>query len=140
MTYGRDGIYIPAEVFKEYIVRGNLLPKYMVFTALDALLGKEKTIDVDMPSQGKVTLTEQRNEGRYICHLLYASPILRGNIEVIEDIVPIYNIPLELKLPKKVTNVYTAPNNEKIEFVQDEESVRIVVPKVECHAMIVFEY
>ena len=104
------------------------------------LLGERKTVNVELPSQGKVTLTEQEKEQRYVCHLLYASPILRGkNTEVIEDIIPLYNIPLEVRLPKKVKSVYLAPSKEKIDFIQTQEGVRLSVPKIDCHAMVVFE-
>ena len=140
MTKGKDGIYIPANVFTEYTTQGTLLSKYLVFTALDCLIEDKKTISVDMPSQGKVTLTEQAEENRYVCHLIYASPILRGNIEVIEDIIPIYNVSLEVNFPREIKNVYLAPSKEKIDFEQNNGHVKLLVPKVECHAMVIFEY
>lgn len=141
MTLGNDGIYIPSNVFTEYVNQGTLLPKYLVFTAIDLLLGEHKTLSVEMASQGKVTLMKQSNKQRYICHLLYASPILRGgHIEVIEDIVPIYDVLLNINISEKIKRVYLAPSKEKIDFVQTEDSVQLKVPKIECHAMVVFEY
>ena len=140
MTCGKDGIYIPADVFSEYVKQGSLLPKHLVFTAIEALLGEEKTVNVDMPSQGRISLMEQADEGRYISHLLYANPILRGKIEIIEDIVPLNNVSLKIKLQKKIKNVYLAPSGEKIEFTQENGRVSLTVPKVDCHAMVVLEY
>lgn len=140
MTRGKDGICIPANVFTEYVNKGTLLPKYMVFTALDTLLGEDKTVRVDMPSQGKITLTEQPKEKRYVCNLLYMSPIHRADVEVIEDIVPLYNVPLEIKLTKRIKKVYLAPSKEKIDFVQKNDIVSLCVPQIDCHSMVVLEY
>ena len=140
MTEGKDGIYIAANIFEEYVSVGSLLPKHAVLMALDRLLGDSKTVRAALPSQGKVMLSYQESESRYICHVLYASPILRGaHTEVIEDIVPLYNVELQIKLDKEVKNAYLAPSGEKIAFTQENGCVKLCVPRVECHAMIALD-
>ena len=138
MTEGKDGIYIAWNIFADYAQSGELHLKQMAIFALDRLLDTAKTLKTNLPAQGIVTLMKQND--RLICHLLYASPVKRGNgIEVIEDIVPIYNVELAIKTDKKINKVYLAPQKEDIDFTYDNGYISVKLAKIECHQMVVFE-
>ena len=138
MTEGKDGIYIAWNIFADYAQSGELHLKQMAIFALDRLLDSAKTLKTNLPAQGIVTLMKQSD--RLICHLLYASPVKRGNgIEVIEDIVPIYNVELAIKTDKKINKVYLAPQKEDIDFTYDNGYISVKLAKIECHQMVVFE-
>ena len=138
MTEGKDGIYIAWNIFADYAQSGELHLKQMAIFALDRLLDTAKTLKTNLPAQGIVTLMKQSD--RLICHLLYASPVKRGNgIEVIEDIVPIYNVELAIKTDKKINKVYLAPQKEDIDFTYDDGYISVKLDKIECHQMVVFE-
>lgn len=138
MIKGKDGIYIAWQIFSDYAQNGNIIYKQAVCYALDMLLGENKTIKTNLPAQGIVTLMHQTDKNRYICHLLYASPVKRGkNVEVIEDIVPVHNINADIKLPVK--NAYLAPAGERIEFANNNGVCEIKDITVDCHQMIVLE-
>lgn len=138
MTEGKDGIYIAWNIFADYAQSGELHLKQMVIFALDRLLDSAKTLKTNLPAQGIVTLMKQSD--RLICHLLYASPVKRGNgIEVIEDIVPIYNVELAIKTDKKINKVYLAPQKKDIDFTYDNGYISVKLAKIECHQMVVFE-
>lgn len=138
MSEGKDGIYIAWQIFNEYGERGPLIAKRMVTHALDCLLGDNKTLRTNLASRGIVTLMEQ--PGRYITHLLYAVPEKRGTKEIIEDILPVYDINVEIKLKKTIKSVYLAPQRTPVEFTQKDDIVRFTVDKFECHQMIVLDY
>lgn len=138
MTEGKDGIYIAWNIFADYAQSGELHLKQMAIFALDRLLDSAKTLKTNLPAQGIVTLMKQSD--RLICHLLYASPVKRGNgIEVIEDIVPIYNVELAIKTDRKINKVYLAPQKEDIDFTYDNGYISVKLAKIECHQMVVFE-
>ena len=138
MTEGKDGIYIAWNIFADYAQSGELHLKQMVIFALDRLLDSAKTLKTNLPAQGIVTLMKQSD--RLICHLLYASPVKRGNgIEVIEDIVPIYNVELAIKTNRKINKVYLAPQKEDIDFTYENGYISVKLDKIECHQMVVFE-
>lgn len=138
MTEGKDGIYIAWNIFADYAQSGELHLKQMAIFALDRLLDTAKTLKTNLPAQGIVTLMKQSD--RLICHLLYASPVKRGNgIEVIEDIVPIYNVELAIKTDKKINKVYLAPQKEDIDFTYENGYISVKLDKIECHQMVVFE-
>ena len=132
------GAYIAWDVFRDYGENGSLICKQIVCHVLDELLGEGKTVRTSLPAQGIVTLTRQ--EGRLVLHLLYASPVRRGQgVEVIEDIIPLYNIEVELRTEKRVRGVWLEPQHEEVSFVQEGDAVRFTVPRLENHQMAVLE-
>lgn len=138
MVEGKDGIYISWQIFDDYAVNGSYICKRAVCYALDKLLGKNKTLCTSLPAQGIVTLMNQNN--RKILHMLYVSPVKRGkNIEVVEDIIPLYNINVSLKLPQKPNRVYLAPQNVDVQFKYTDGAAVFVLDKLENHQMVVFE-
>ena len=141
ISEGKDGIYINWQVFTEYADKGSLILKRLVEYALNKLLGENITLKTNLGAQGVTTLMEQKAQNRYIHHLLYASPVKRGSgVEVIEDIMPVYNINCTLNLTKKIKNVYLAPQRTPIPFVCENGKVSFLVEKVDCHQMVVLEY
>lgn len=141
MIESSNGIYIAWNIFEDYAAKGSLVLKETVKYALDKLLGADKTLKTNLPAQGVVTLMDQELENRYVNHLLYASPVKRGDgIEVIEDILPIYDVDVELRVPKPIKKVYLAPDMTEIDFVQEGPSVKYKVDKILCHQMVVLDY
>ena len=141
-SVGCDGAYISAALFSEYSRRGSLIAKLILTHMIDLLLGDEKTLRTDLPAQGVVTLMEQTDENRLINHVLYASPVRRGSgIEVIEDIVPIYNVGISIKTGFRPTRVYLAPEMKDIPYTFDESTgtVSYVLEKLDLHAMVVID-
>lgn len=134
---GKDGIYIGWNIFENYSEYGMITDKEIVCHVLDELL-TDKSVKTNLPAQGVVTMTEQN--GRNIVHLLYASPVKRGqNVEIIEDIIPLYNTEVTVKADKMPSRVYLAPQKEDIDFTYDNGYVKFNVNKIENHQMIVIE-
>ena len=89
----------------------------------------------------QLTLMDQQGQSRLVHHLLYASPVKRGNgIEVIEDILPVYGIECRIRTEKPIKRVYLAPQMVEIPFTQENGSVRYTVEKLENHQMVVLDY
>ncbi len=137
VVMGKDGIYIAWKIFTDYAENGELIAKNTVIKALDLLLGNEKILVTNLASMGVATLFEQEN--RYVAHLLYAVPTKRGkNTEIIEDIYPVSDITLKLKLQKTVKGVYLAPQKTEIPYKYENGYVKVENITVDCHQMIVF--
>ncbi len=141
MVESEMGIYIAWNVFDDYATMGSLILKETVLYALNKLLDGSKTLETNLPAQGIVTLQEQKAEKRFVNHLLYASPVKRGEkIEVIEDILPVYNVQVHVKIDQPIKRVYLAPQMDDIKYTQEKGSVTYTVPVLECHQMIVMDY
>jgi len=130
--------YIGWKVFEDYAVKGELAVKEMVLYAMERLLGNERTVRVDLPDRGIVTVTRQ--DQRHVVHLLFAHTTVRGKgIEVIEDAVPLCQVPVSVKLPCAPQRVYLAPSGEEIPFQWKHGRAEFSVPKVLLHQMVVCE-
>lgn len=139
MVESANGIYMAWNVFDDYAVKGSLILKEAVLYALNRLL-PDKTLQTTLPAQGVVTLQEQKEENRLVNHLLYASPVRRGeSVEVIEDIVPLYNVQVSLRTASLVKNVYLAPQMTSLPFSYEDGVLHYTVPVLECHQMVVID-
>ena len=129
--------YIGWDIFKGYAEYGDYHIKELVNYVIKRLMNDEFTIKAAIPDRGVVTLLQQGD--RKIVHLLYAHTTKRGkDTEVIEDIVPLYNVDVKIKcdLPSKVILV---PQNTEIGYDYYDGELSFTVPKVEIHQMISIE-
>lgn len=129
--------YIGWDIFAGYGKYGDFHQKEMVDYIIKRLIGDELSIEAAMPDRGVATLMQQGD--RKIVHFLFAHTTNRGdNTEVIEDIVPLYNIQVSVKCdkPSKVTLV---PQMEDITFDYSDGKVSFIVPEVNVHQMISIE-
>ncbi|MDD6275711.1 MAG: alpha-L-fucosidase [Clostridia bacterium] len=127
--------YIGWDIFGVYGKSGDLHIKELVNYVLTRLMSGESSVTVKgLPDRGVVSLTKHGN--RSVVHLLFAHTSIRGeNIEVIEDIVPIYDIEVKVKADKP-SRVYLAPEMTDIDFTYENGEVSFTVPKVYIHQMI----
>lgn len=139
--------YIGWKIFSDYAKNGSLHLKETVVYVLDQLLGTSKTLTTNLLDRGIVTLTKQEEQGRYINHLLFAHTTLRGKfgenpIEVIEDIVPIYdiNVTLCIEEASDIRKVVMVPQNIDLDYSCANNSITYTVPKIHCHQMVSIEF
>jgi hypothetical protein len=77
-----------------------------------ALLLPEPLVRHDGPSTLQVMVNEQAAQKRWVVHLLHYIPERRSQeIDIIEDIVPLYNLHLSVKVPQPVREVACVPRS-----------------------------
>jgi len=122
-----------------YYQHGARVHRQFFRNALRLLL-PDPMLDVKMPSAGRVTLLHQPQANRYVVHLSYACPMKRGRCEIIEDIVPLFDIPVTVRVPVPVTRACTIPGRFDLELkVGSGGAVTVVVPRLEGHTAVVLE-
>ena len=147
----RDGrvIYFAHPIFRAYASSGQPLYRDLVGAALRTLV-PQPVAKVEMPSAGRISLMKQEEQNRLLLHLLYAQPQLRGrghrmanggriDVEVIEDPVPIHDIPCTVAMAAKPSRVYRHSDGADIDFTYEEGAVRFAVEKVHIHELVVIE-
>lgn len=147
MILTKNTAYIPWQIFTDYAELGSLHQRKMITYALDTLLDSDTTLSCNLPSQGIVSYMKQEDKNRNVLHLLYASPVLRGNstetglpVEVIEDLLPIYNTKVEVTVKKSVQRVYLAPQMLDIPYTLEGTKLTFTVDSFTCHQMVVIDY
>lgn len=148
-------LYLAHAAFTGYRAHGQVVYRQFIGACLRLLLNGADLVKTNLPSTGRVTVTRQEAENRNIVHLLYANTVGRGgalkldggnaniaggNIEIIEDIVPLYNVGLSLRMKERPAKVTLEPQGEALPFdIEDGERIRVTVPRLECHQMVVFQ-
>ena len=142
-------MYLAHPVFSHYHGYGAVAYKDCTLNALRLLLGEPSMSVRNLPSTGRVTLMEQPAQKRYVAHLLYANTILRGSpwgvpgarqVEVVEDLVPLHDIEVTVKVPRKVKSVRLVPENKPLNFEMKNGGVSFTVPRLLCHQMVELAY
>ena len=132
-------VYVAHPLSTLYNEIGAVAHKYFTLLALDLILPK-LPFRLKIGSQGRATMLKQEQFNRYCLNMTYASPVKRGIAEIIEDIIPIYNIPVCINVPEEIKRVFSAVDNTEIPFNKTENGIEFIVPKLECHNIVVLEY
>lgn len=132
-------IYIAHELDRMYYQHGAKLHRDMFNNALK-LLHKKPMVETVLPSAGRISLLHQPDQKRYVAHLLYGPPIQRGACEVIEDLPPLYNVPVTIDLPVKVKKAVLVPEMKELPIKKKNGKLTVTVPDFACHCAVSFEY
>lgn len=148
-------LYLAHPVFTLYYGQGAVVYREYVTNAVRLMLADDATIQTNLPSTARVTLMEQEAENRYVLHLLYANAISRGAnvqfspegyvrdsipLEVIEDLLPLHDVEVSLKLPVEVKRVTLEPQGQEIDFDSENGELKLKIDEFTCHQMVVLHY
>ena len=144
-TYGKGKvIYVSCPIFKAYW-RMNMPWLRTICLNLIRKAVSDTILETDAPPSVEISLMKQKN--RIIVHLINyhaekrggkIEPLLEAYSEVVESIPPIHNITVKLKM-EKPREVYLAPEKEAAEWKCEEGWIKITVPELKIHRMIVLE-
>lgn len=137
---GENAIYFSHKIFSQYQSYGSIWCKKLLLNAIDMLLDK-RLIRHNGPSTLITTLNEQKPLKRYVLHMLHYIPERRcEKIDVIEDVIPLYNIDLSVALNKEPKSIKLVPQNEELKFDIENNTIKFVVPKINGHQMVEIAY
>ncbi len=132
-------IFFAHNIDKQYKEMGAQIHRDLFYNAFN-LLRNKAFVKAEMPSMGRINLLHQPEKNRYVVHLLYASPIQRGKVQVIEDMPVLYNIPVTVDLEEEIKRAYLIPSGELLQTNVKDGNISITVPQLKMHTGIVLEY
>jgi hypothetical protein len=147
-------LYLAHPVFVNYYAYGAVAYREYVVQALKMLLGNDCSLYSNLPSIARTTLTEQKEEHRYILHLLYGPtatvggasgeipgqiPFKPKEIQIIDDLPDLHDITVSMKLPRPISRVVRQPQGSEIPFTQKDGRVEFTIDSFSCHHMIVLK-
>jgi len=144
----QDGnvIYFSHPIFQSYYNLGQPLYKYLVRGALNRLL-PARSVRTNLPSNGRISLMEQRAHNRLLLHVLYVQTQLRGEagfgwttaqkMEIIEDVVPLHNVECAVRLDQKPARVQLASTGEDLHWEFQGGQVQVTLERLYIHDAIV---
>lgn len=132
-------LYSAWDLGKIYDKNGAKVHRDLFLAALKSI-HKTPVLEVELQSSGRVNLLHQPDQNRYIAHLLYASPVKRGDAEVIEDLLPVFNTRVTLKVDQPIKKVRLVPSDKELDFRVTGSVVEVILPEFTCHSALVFDY
>lgn len=133
-------IYFSHPIFSQYQKNAPIWCRQLFTNALHLLL-PEPLVKVIAPSSALATLNEQPEQSRYILHLLNYIPERRGeDFDTIEEVIPLHNVVVSLKIDKAVRKVTCVPEFKTLDFTLREARIEFIVPELDGHQMISLEY
>lgn len=139
ITRKSNVIFIAHELDKIYYENGSRIHRELFINVLNEVY-EEPMLKVEMPSAGRVNLLHFPERRQFVIHLLYGTPHQRGRAQVIEDLVPLFNIPIKFTQGMPIRNAFEIPSNKHVEFQQNRLGIELNIPKLEMHTAIVLEY
>jgi Hypothetical glycosyl hydrolase 6/Beta-galactosidase trimerisation domain len=146
-------VYLAHPIFSLYRGMGAVAYRNYVVHCLRLLLGDDERVRITgLPSTGRVSLMQRTTTDQTVLHLLYANTITRGGplqnekagmaarpqgIEVIEELVPVYDISLTIRCDVAVNSVTLQPSGVSIPFSRSGTQVSFKVDRLLCHEMVV---
>ncbi|MDD3172713.1 MAG: beta-galactosidase trimerization domain-containing protein [Herbinix sp.] len=95
----------------------------------------------DGPSTVITNLFEQVDQNREILHLLHYIPTRKCKLlDIVDEVIPLYNINVTVNVQKKVKDVYSAPDRKNITFVQKGNELTFTIEKINGHHMCVIDF
>lgn len=129
-------IYFSHPIFRIYYDKAPWWCKQIFINAIQMLMG-DPLVKTDAPSTAIVTLNQQLQHNRQVLHIIHYIPERRGQeFDIIEDVIPLHNVSVEIRVPKIVKHVQLVPEQITIEHSYEAGVIRFVVPKVYGHQMV----
>ena len=109
--------------------------KKLIANELERLL-PERLVRHDGPSTVQVTLLEQKEENREILHVLHYIPVKKcKNLEIVEDVIPLYGLKIDMEAKHTVSAVYSVPDMKELSFCQQGNRLCFEIEKINGHGM-----
>ena len=72
--------------------------------------------------------------------MLYAPPVNRGNVCLLEDFPELNNIKITMKVEEKMNSIISVPDNSEIKFTQNDNVISFTVDSLKLHKLIAIKY
>jgi len=125
-------------LFASYAQQGAVVLKEFLVKLIERVVSSDRLLKTNLPSMGRILMTEDKTNSRFIVHLLYANMLKRGDgIEIIDELLPLHNIQVSVNVHgRQIQDVYLEPQHKPIPFTCENECVRFTVKEFTCHQMI----
>ena len=132
-------VYLAHSIPTQYFRYGSLFHKRCFMAALGLVYTPALQVE-GLGAQGRCRLVDQPEERRLCLNMVYAVPTRRGMAEIIEDMMPVYDIRVSLATDKAIKRVHLPLENAEVDYTYENGILTFTVPKLQCHNVAVIEY
>jgi len=131
-----QSIYFSQPIFTQYAQNAPRWCKTLLLNAISMLL-PQPLVQHHGPSTLLIALNAQPTLNRQVLHLLHYIPERRGtDFDIIEDVIPLYNVAVSVQAAQPVPSVVAVPQGQPLDFEIREGYVHFTVPEINGHQLI----
>jgi hypothetical protein len=133
-------VYCAFPLFRAYKLHGNQIYKQVIERLVAGLL-PDPLLKAAGPSTLEATVLEQQSgaERRWVAHLLHYIPQRRTpTLDIVEDVIPLHDLPVSVRTPSRPRRVYLAPQQTDLAFEWDGEYASAVLPRLDGHQLVCY--
>lgn len=143
VTQNGNVIYIARPIFCEYRKHANRVYRLLVRNLIEMFL-PHPLVQISAPTGAEVTILRQPADAdhpeRHLVHVLYYSPERRGeDLDIVEDVVPLFRVNLAVCLPHMAKRAYLAPQGIELPMTVELPYTKVTIPEVRGHQIVAFE-
>lgn len=128
-------LYFSHPIFSGYDRRAPRWYKRIFLNALDLVLAP--LVKINGPTTITCTFNRQESVKRSVLHLLHYIPEARGEeFDVLEDVIPVYNIKCAVRNDLNYSKARLVPENKSLEVSIEGGRIVFTVPEIVGHQMI----
>lgn len=132
-------LYFAHPIFDAYNKSGNYILQKYIIRAIENVYDKILKVE-NFYSCGRVRMRKSSKEPFYALHLLYAPPVNRGNVCLLEDFPRVSGINIEVKIDETVKSIVNPVTNEQITFTREGKILKFTVDNLELHKLLIINY
>jgi hypothetical protein len=128
-------IYIARPLFSDYAQFSRRPHRQIIDHCVRRLLPDPLVGGSNLPVTAVVTLRQQQDD--LIVHILNYVPQRRSAmLDVLEDVVPLYDVKLKVKVKHTPESVMAVPEGKEIPWERDGEYVKLTVPVINGYQIV----
>ena len=132
-------LYFAHPIFKSYNSTGNFILQKYIMQSIEKIYDKMLKVD-NFYSCGRVRMRKSSDKPFYALHLLYAPPVNRGNVCLLEDFPKVSGIEIEVKIAEAIKSIVNPVTGENISFKQENGVLKFTVDDLELHKLLIINY
>ncbi len=143
-TFGKGrAVYFAGGIDRDYADLSFPELKWVLSDAVRVAAGVPLNIELKGPASVEMTAFERADAGQIVVHLVNCQPEVGRDLShsrhVIQEIIPVHDLELTVRVDKPVQAVQLQPVNTPLQYEQEGEEVRVHIARLDCHAMVVFD-
>ncbi len=145
--FGRGkAVYFGSGIDKDYLKLSFPELKWLVADAVRSVMAGEPKVSLAAPMSVELVAYEREGGKQMVAHLVNFQPEIGKDIveggeasrHQIQEILPVYDLELTVRMDG-VRKVTQQPEGQELPFVKSGSAVRVKIPRLQCHSMIVLE-
>ena len=132
-------VYFAHPVFEAYNKSGNYVLERYIMKGIDLVYDRGIRIE-NLPSCGRVRLRKSEKNKFFALHVLYAPPINRGNVCLLEDFPTLHDVKLTVRVDENIKEVIMEPEGERLEFTQSGNELTFTLKPFHTHKLVALKW